>query len=104
MLERIFFALAGVALTLTTGLAQAQRSNDLVNQRVTAQVVSVIDGDTVDVVIPPGRRVRVRLHGVDAPEIDEPFYQQARAFTRVLMFSRSVSVSGKDVDVYGRLV
>jgi endonuclease YncB( thermonuclease family) len=104
MLERLLLPVVGVALLLTDGAAQAQRSNDLVSQRVTAQVVAVIDGDTVDILIPPARRVRVRLHGVDTPEIGEPFYQEARVFTRVLMFSRTVVVSGKDADVYGRLV
>jgi endonuclease YncB( thermonuclease family) len=104
MVERVLLPAVGVALLLTNGPAQAQRSNDLVNRRVTAQVVAVIDGDTVDVLIPPARRVRVRLHGVDTPETGEPFYQQARVFTRVLMFSRTVEVTGKEADVYGRLV
>jgi endonuclease YncB( thermonuclease family) len=102
MIERVLLLV--VLALLTNGPAQAQRSNDLVNQRVTAEVVAVIDGDTVDVLIPPARRVRVRLHGVDTPETGEPFYQQARVFTRVLMFSRTVEVAGKDADVYGRLV
>jgi endonuclease YncB( thermonuclease family) len=58
----------------------------------------------VDVVIPPSRRIRVRLHGADAPEREEPFYQQAVVFTRVFMFSRDVTIVGKDVDPYNRLV
>ena len=82
-----------VLVFLALETLHAQRPTDLVNQRVTAQVVHVADGDTVDIVIPPKRRVRVRLHGVDT-----------RAFTRVLMFGRDVTVVGKDVDTYGRLV
>ncbi|OFW39752.1 MAG: hypothetical protein A3F70_01810 [Acidobacteria bacterium RIFCSPLOWO2_12_FULL_67_14] len=96
--------MSGAFLALALVTLHAQRPTDLVNKRVTAQVVGVIDGDTVDILIPPERRVRVRLHGVDTPESGEPFTQQARIFTRVLIFSRNVQVTGKEVDTYGRLV
>jgi endonuclease YncB( thermonuclease family) len=93
-----------VALTLFVETLHAQRPTDLVNKRFVAEVTRVADGDTVDVLIRPSRRVRIRLHGVDTPEFKEPFSNQARAFTRVLMFGRSVTVVGKDVDRYDRLV
>ena len=82
----------------------AQRPADLVNRRFVAEVTHVADGDTVEILIPPARKVRVRLHGVDTPESNEPFNNRARTFTRVLMFGRSVALVGKDVDRYGRLV
>src|SRR5436190_10097688 len=104
MFERIVCSGASIVLALMLGQTQAQRPTDLLNHIVTAHVVRVIDGDTVDVVIQPARRVRVRLHGVDTPESGEPFSQQAVVFTRVLMFSRDVTMTGKDIDVYGRLV
>jgi len=95
----------GLSVAVLAALpVQSQGPKDLVNKRFTANVVSVIDGDTVDVVIPPGRKERVRLHGMDAPESGEPFTTVARNFLRVLMFSRDVTVTGKDVDRYGRLV
>jgi endonuclease YncB( thermonuclease family) len=102
MLRQIFMLSAALALVNTS--AHAQRPSDLVNKRIAARVVAVVDGDTVDIVIPPGRRLRVRLHGVDTPESGQPFGQEARIFTRVLMFGRDVEVAGKDVDVYDRLV
>jgi len=106
MLVRHIGSSVGILLVLSLGQTQAQapRLSDLVNHPVTAHVAGIIDGDTVDVVIQPARKVRVRLHGVDAPERGEPFSQQALVFTRVLMFSRDVTLTGKDVDVYGRLV
>lgn len=104
MLKPLAASVVGIVVAMAPGQAQTAGPRDLVNHRVTAHVVGIIDGDTVDVVIPPGRRVRVRLQGADSPERDEPFYQQALIFTRVMMFSRDVTVSGKDVDVYGRLV
>jgi len=104
MLDTSVFLRTSVVLALTLGQVQAPRPTDLLNHSITAHVVGIIDGDTVDVTIPPARKVRVRLHGVDAPERGEPFSQQALVFTRVLMFSRDVTLTGKDVDVYGRLV
>ena len=82
----------------------AQRPTDLVNTQFIAEVTRVADGDTVDVLIARTRRVRIRLHGVDTPEAKEPFSNHARTFTRVLMFGRQVTVSGKDIDRYDRLV
>lgn len=89
---------------LTVAPAVGQHPIFLVNRDVTAHIVRVIDGDTVDALIPPASRIRVRLHGVDSPESGEPFSQEARDFTRILMFSRNVVLSGRDVDAYGRLV
>ena len=93
-----------IALTLSIEALHAQRPSDLVNKNFVAEVTRVADGDTVEVLIPPARTVRVRLHGVDTPEAKEPFSTQARTFTRVLMFGRRVTVVGKDVDRYDRLV
>jgi micrococcal nuclease len=96
--------LLSIALLLSIETLHAERPKDLVNTRFVAHVTHVVDGDTVDVLISPARRVRIRLHGVDTPERREPFSDRARTFTRVLMFGRSVTVVGKDVDRYDRLV
>jgi len=93
-----------IALALSIETLHAQRPSDLVNKRFIAEVTRVADGDTVEVLIPPARKVRIRLHGVDTPEAKEPFSDRARTFTRVLMFGRQVTVTGKDVDRYDRLV
>src|SRR5262245_11873990 len=102
MLRRILFLCTALALDCVT--THAQQLTAFVNKRFTAHVVNVVDGDTVVVLIPPSRRIRVRLQGVDTPEAGEPFSQQARTFTRVLMFDRDVDVSGKEIDRYDRLV
>jgi endonuclease YncB( thermonuclease family) len=93
-----------IALLSVIETLHAQRPTDLVNRRFVAEVTHVADGDSLEVLIPPARKVRLRLHGVDTPESNEPFNDRARTFTRVLMFGRNVAVVGKDVDRYGRLV
>ena len=73
-----------VALVATAETLHGQRPTDLVNRQFSAEVTHVADGDTVDVLMPPARRIRVRLHGVDTPESNEAFSDRARTFTRVL--------------------
>lgn len=68
------------------------------------RVVSVADGDTLDVVTKDNRRVRIRLEGIDTPERGEPFSNVARNFTRGLAFDKTVQVKVHDVDRYSRLV
>jgi len=55
------------------------------------KVVYVADGDTFDVER-DGKKVRVRLYGVDTPESTQAFGQNAIAFT-------SSQIMGKVVDV-----
>jgi micrococcal nuclease len=56
------------------------------------RVVRVVDGDTVDVALPGGRRERVRLIGIDAPEpsSSECFARQATARARTLAEGKQV--------------
>lgn len=93
-----------LAALLLAALSGAQPSST-VGATFTATVVHVADGDTIDVrVASTGERVRIRVHGIDAPERGEAFSQVALRFTRATVFSRTVSVQGRDVDAYGRLV
>lgn len=76
----------------------------MVGTTVTATVTSVVDGDTVHVQLTDRSDVRVRLDGIDAPERGEPFSAQTTRATRALLFTQAVSLTGTDVDRYGRLV
>ena len=70
-----------------------------------ARVTRVADGDTIEAV-PAGesRPVRMRLEGVDAPELGEPFAREAQGWLRTLLQDARVRVTGRAVDSYGRLV
>lgn len=94
-------ALLAILLPWFAGVQPSPR----VGAHFTATVVHVVDGDTIDVrVASTGERVRIRVHGIDAPERGEPFSQVALRFTRATVFSRVVTIEGRDVDAYGRLV
>jgi hypothetical protein len=67
------------------------------------RVVAVHDGDTISV-LHDGRALRVRLHGIDAPELGQAFGRPAKQFLSSLVFKRVVHVVPVDVDRYHRLV
>ncbi len=67
-------------------------------------VVRVSDGDTMDVRVGDGSLVRVRLYGVDAPELSQTFGGESRRYAAAAVLKRKVQVHQKDLDKYGRLV
>ncbi|MGI9245660.1 MAG: thermonuclease family protein [Steroidobacteraceae bacterium] len=66
-------------------------------------VVGVVDGDTVDVRLASGM-IRIRLHGIDAPESSQPFGQSSKAALAALVLLRDVEVEPFEQDRYDRLV
>ncbi len=62
------------------------------------RIERIIDGDTV---IGPGGR-HIRLTGVDAPELSQPWGQQARECLAHLIGGRVVVIKYEGVDIYGR--
>ncbi len=69
------------------------------------RVISVADGDTITV-LSGKRSVRVRLHGIDAPESRQPFGAKSRQFLRSLALGKDVFVAprGTGLDRYGRFI
>lgn len=62
-------------------------------------LVRVVDGDTVVV----SEDVRIRLHGIDSPEWNQPYGADATAALNRLV-SNDIYVTVHDTDRYGRLV
>ncbi len=80
--------------------------------RVPVRVLHVIDGDTV-VARLGGRRVKVRLLGVDTPELGrdgrpaEPFAREAKRFASDLIRAAEgvdLEIAGDRVDEHGRIL
>jgi len=74
----------------------------------------VVDGDTINVVLQDGSKRRVRLMGIDTPEVkhgrrgrDEPGGKEAKEFVRNLCEDRTVYLNVDDersTDKYGRML
>ncbi|WP_291441511.1 thermonuclease family protein [Desulfovibrio sp.] len=72
-----------------------------------ARVVQVTDGDTITVEPKSGgERVKVRLHGIDAPELIQSSGEAARAFAHAVALYVTVDVqeTPQRRDRYGRTV
>lgn len=72
---------------------------------VEALVTHVFDGDTIEVEI-DGHAYRLRYIGVDSPERDEPFYQEAYEFNKAMVEDKTVILVRdiSETDQYGRLL
>jgi endonuclease YncB( thermonuclease family) len=69
----------------------------------TADVVGVSDGDTLTV-LRDGTKVRIRLHGIDAPETGQECGLPARRLATSLALGLAVTLRVHDTDRYGRTV
>jgi endonuclease YncB( thermonuclease family) len=67
-------------------------------------VTVVRDGDTVDVVDSDGETIRVRLHGIDAPEHGQRFNRESAAYVKGVVGGRKVRIRRVDVDQFERLI
>lgn len=71
----------------------------------TARVVRVKDGDSLVVErADVKRRSEIRLAGIDAPELAQPWGIQSRSALRQMALGKDVTVEVTDRDRYGRLV
>lgn len=90
---------AHIRLLLTAAVAVGS----LFAEQFVGKVVAITDGDTLKV-LRGGAEVRVRLHGIDAPERRQPFAARARQFVGDLAFGKTVTIVVRDHDRYRRLV
>ena len=96
------FALAATLLVPPTATAGSRA--------VDGKVVRVADGDTLTVATRDGTKLKVRLYGIDAPEVrhegtpGQPGGVEARQALKALTQGRRVRVEVLDVDTHGRSV
>ena len=91
----------GLGKAAVQSLAPAGRASAAPTEEA-GRVVRVVDADTYDV-LAGGVTYRVRLLGVDAPEPDQPYgHQAADSVTQFLRPKRTVLVTRRGVDLYGR--
>ena len=69
---------------------------------LTGRVVAVADGDTLTLLTAGNQQVKVRLAGIDAPELAQPYGQKAKQALSDWAFGKTARVESPGPDKYGR--
>ena len=91
----------GIALLLLWGVLHRTHKLPWVFR---ARATWVCDGDSIWVRTWYGRRVKLRLLGIDAPETEQAYGEESRKVLEELVGGRTVLVRALDRDIYGRYV
>lgn len=76
----------------------------LYSQEIEGKVIKIYDGDTLNI-IHKGKKERVRLFGIDSPELKQDFGIESRNNLRKLCkLNTTARVEVKDIDRYKRIV
>ncbi|WP_295147997.1 thermonuclease family protein [uncultured Campylobacter sp.] len=67
------------------------------------KVISIHDGDTITV-LQDRQQIKVRLFGIDAPELKQPYGKKSRQFLANLIAGKVVEVEEKGKDRYRRTI
>ena len=107
--ETIFIFLVFLGTTIFSNQVWATSSNsDLVttSSNFSGTVTKVIDGDTLDVMTPERETITVRLALIDAPETNEPGFDEARNFMTEQCLDKNAEVDPDNNQglTYGRTV
>jgi endonuclease YncB( thermonuclease family) len=73
-------------------------------ETVTGRCVGVHDGDSMTLLVdtPEGKRqAKIRLDGIDAPELGQPFGRVSRAGLAEMFFDKQCRVESRGADKYG---
>ncbi len=68
----------------------------------TGRCIKVKDGDTIAVLYKKDIQVNIRLNGIDAPELKQPYGIDAKRYAKSLVYDKNVTVRDTGMDNYGR--
>lgn len=66
------------------------------------QVYQVSDGDTFSVQLDSGLFAEVRLNGIDAPELAQPFGEESKNYLNQILVDKKMFIVAREKDKYGR--
>lgn len=72
------------------------------SETVTGRCVGVHDGDSITVLAAGNQQLKVRLEGIDAPELKQPFSKQSKEAMSGQVFGKAVTLNVTGKDRYGR--
>ncbi|NUN95632.1 MAG: thermonuclease family protein [Candidatus Omnitrophica bacterium] len=71
------------------------------SETISARVSAVVDGDTLEIVTGEEAPKKVRLYGIDAPELGQPYSEEARKFAREAIGDGTLAIEIKSTDLKG---
>lgn len=80
----------------------ALRAVSSVPVEITGRVVGVHDGDTITVLTDEKEQLKVRLEGIDAPELKQAFGSVAKRELSALVFGKMIAIKSAGHDRYKR--
>lgn len=92
---RVFF----IIILFTTIFNQTYAVND-----IKGKVVSVIDGNTVEVQSDSKDQYKVVLSGIDCPELEQQYGAEAKKYLEKLVLKQTVTLQVKGKDRFGNYV
>jgi micrococcal nuclease len=70
----------------------------------TAKVIGITDGDSITILTDQKQQIKVRLEGIDCPELHQDFGTRAKQVTSDLCFGKTVRVEQTGIDKYRRML
>jgi endonuclease YncB( thermonuclease family) len=93
----VIAALAGLLSVLAVVVEQEESA------KYPGRVTRIIDADTIEVRLQTGL-IRVRLHAIDAPELDQPWGPEATQALSKMILGQAVALEPFDEDEQNRIV
>ncbi len=73
-------------------------------QSISGRATRIHDGDSFAMLATDGRRLTIRISGIDAPEKGQPFADRSRQHLVELIADRDLAIAPIKTDMYGRIV
>jgi micrococcal nuclease len=90
-----------LCLLLFLGMVGAASEGAIINGSITGKVISVIDGNTIEVLTSDNQKEKFLLAGVDSPELTQEYGERAKKFLEKLVLEREVKVTVQGKDRWG---
>lgn len=71
---------------------------------VVVKVIKVTDGDTYKAKLPSGKKITVRMEGIDAPELKQPFGKESKEILQQLIEGKYINLQVTGIDNYKRIL
>lgn len=76
----------------------------IVNSQLRGRVTGITDGDTFTILDSTKNQIKIRLHGIDCPERNQPYSNTSKKYLSELIYLKEVSILTSGTDRYGRII